>query len=296
MSKVDFSDLGEDLSEDLIKAKPTSKDEGLMGQTHSEATVARYESKCPVPQCCGGAWVSYTGRVVGDCRKCKGTGFIKTRTNPITLKKNREQARTKRADQAQANDQKATQFLADNPAIAAWFEKNRVSNAFTKDVYANLYKYGSLTERQLGAVEKAVARDAEWKVAKIEASKVPDLDMSGLIQIFANASEHLKRPRLIIGDLTFTKAPDTGKNAGFLYAKMNDEYAGKISPEGELIKGYGCSDESVDKIRAISGDPLAAAQAHGHNTGNCSACGRMLTNELSIELGIGPICRGRWGI
>ncbi len=296
MSKIDFSDLGEDLSEGLIKAKPKDKDEGLMGQTYSEATVARYEAKCPVPQCRKGSWIAYTGRVVGPCRRCNGTGIIKTRTNPITLKKNREQARAKRAEQAQANDQKAAQFLADNPAIATWFEKNRAGFDFARDLYSNLYKYGTLTEKQIAAVQKMVDRDAEWKVAKIEASKVQDLDMSGLVEIFANASEHLKRPRLIIGDLLFTKAPDTGKNAGFLYAKMNGEYAGKISPRGEFVKAWGCNDEVVEKIRAISCDPLAAAQAHGHDTGNCSACGRMLTNELSIELGIGPICRGRWGI
>ena len=58
----------------------------------------------------------------------------------------------------------------------------------------------------------------------------------------------------------------------------------------------GCDSETIDRIRVISKDPMAAAQAHGHDTGNCSACGRLLTNELSVEIGIGPICRGRWGI
>ena len=141
-----------------------------------------------------------------------------------------------------------------------------------------------------------MAREAEWKANRIEASHVNDLDMSGLVKIFANASQHLKRPRLHIGDLVFTKAPSTGKNAGYLYAKFQDEYAGKISPDGSFMKAWGCSEETVNKIKAISQDPMAAAQAHGHDTGNCSACGRLLTNELSVQIGIGPICRGRWGI
>ena len=32
----------------------------------------------------------------------------------------------------------------------------------------------------------------------------------------------------------------------------------------------------------------------GQETGTCSCCGRTLTNELSISLGIGPICREGW--
>jgi hypothetical protein len=51
MSKLDFSDLGEDFSEDLVKAKSTHADEGMMGQTRSEIAGAMFESKCPVRQC-----------------------------------------------------------------------------------------------------------------------------------------------------------------------------------------------------------------------------------------------------
>ena len=296
MGNLDFSDLGEDLSGEIIKTPAPAATESLMGQTKSEVAGAMFESKCPVQQCYKGSWVAYTGRVVGPCRKCHGTGILRTKTNPEVLKKNREQALLKKTLEARANGAKADKFIADNPAIAAWFDKNKVKNAFTKDIYTSLYRYGSLTERQLGAVNKAVAREAEWKANRIEASHVNDLDMSGLVKIFANASKHLKRPRLHIGDLVFTKAPSTGKNAGYLYAKFHDEYVGKISPEGQFLKAWGCSEETVNKIKAISQDPMAAAQAHGHDTGNCSACGRLLTNELSVQIGIGPICRGRWGI
>jgi len=41
-------------------------------------------------------------------------------------------------------------------------------------------------------------------------------------------------------------------------------------------------------------DPLAAAIAYGRETGSC--CGRELTNKVSIDLGIGPICREKWGL
>lgn len=37
---------------------------------------------------------------------------------------------------------------------------------------------------------------------------------------------------------------------------------------------------------------LDEAVAFGKQFGFCCVCGRLLTNALSIELGIGPICRG----
>lgn len=45
-------------------------------------------------------------------------------------------------------------------------------------------------------------------------------------------------------------------------------------------------------------DPYAAATAYGLQTGVCSCCsccGRELTNKLSVELGIGPVCREKFG-
>lgn len=40
---------------------------------------------------------------------------------------------------------------------------------------------------------------------------------------------------------------------------------------------------------------MAAAKMHGQQTGICSCCNAELTNPESIALGIGPICREKWG-
>jgi hypothetical protein len=37
-----------------------------------------------------------------------------------------------------------------------------------------------------------------------------------------------------------------------------------------------------------------AAIRYGHEIGVCSRCGRRLTNRISRELGIGPVCGGRY--
>jgi hypothetical protein len=48
-------------------------------------------------------------------------------------------------------------------------------------------------------------------------------------------------------------------------------------------------------LRRIGDDPEAAMALYGHEIGQCGACGRRLTNELSRRLGIGPICRSMRG-
>ena len=59
-------------------------------------------------------------------------------------------------------------------------------------------------------------------------------------------------------------------------------------------------------IDAIKAHPLVDSISDERNlgdgywvylkTGNCSCCGRHLENKESVELGIGPICRSKWGL
>jgi hypothetical protein len=48
-------------------------------------------------------------------------------------------------------------------------------------------------------------------------------------------------------------------------------------------------------IMAAASDPLTAAIRYGKVSGECSCCGRELTNPESIERGIGPICADKFG-
>jgi len=40
--------------------------------------------------------------------------------------------------------------------------------------------------------------------------------------------------------------------------------------------------------------PLECAQRYGHEIGKCGICGRRLTNKTSRDMGIGPVCAGRY--
>jgi hypothetical protein len=47
-------------------------------------------------------------------------------------------------------------------------------------------------------------------------------------------------------------------------------------------------------LKQIEADGLkAAAKRFGNEMGSCSECGRPLTDEVSRELGIGPVCRNK---
>lgn len=104
----------------------------------------------------------------------------------------------------------------------------------------------------------------------------------------------IKRPRLRLADFTFSRAPDTGKNAGSIYVKRKDEYLGKVT--AGLFHATSAADaETRASVIEIASDPHNAAKAYGTRTGSCSCCGRELTNKESIDLGIGPVCREKFG-
>lgn len=46
-------------------------------------------------------------------------------------------------------------------------------------------------------------------------------------------------------------------------------------------------------LKVIAKDPAKAMALFGHEFGRCGLCGRGLTNDLSREIGIGPVCRER---
>lgn len=263
-----------------------------------ESSFARaYPEKCP--KCRGtGRFVSWAGRDLGQCHKCKGKGEIVFKTSASQ----RAQSRATAADRkARAQMTALETFAAQHPAEWAWIEGSRATFEFAQSIHDAIAKYGSLTERQLAActraAEKAAQRQADRAAAqqaRLEAAPVVSMDK--MLAAFAAASQTLQNPKLrMTGGLEISPAKATSTNAGFLYVKTGDLYLGKISPEGKFLRSRDCSDAHEQQLVAIAADPLAAAVAYGRETGTCSCCARELTNPLSIELGIGPICREKFG-
>ena len=197
---------------------------------------------------------------------------------------------------------KGDAWLAANPAEAAWLRSASAKGFdFATDMLASLSKWGNFTEKQEAAVRKATAssavRQAEWAArdAAAAASR-PSVDVVRIEMALAAATASgLAWPKLRLSDFVFSPAGAMSRNAGAIYVKGHDGlYLGKIAG-GNFTRSRDCTDTLEAGILAAAADPLAAAVAYGHQTGACSCCGRKLTNKESVELGIGPICRDKWG-
>lgn len=122
-----------------------------------------------------------------------------------------------------------------------------------------------------------------------------DITVDAIETAFTAASGNgIKRPKLRLDTFIFSRAPDTGRNAGAIYVKQHGEYLGKVSA-GKFHGVFACDGETKARIITVAADPHNAAKAYGMKTGSCSCCGRELTNGISVELGIGPVCRDKFG-
>ncbi|MBV5333059.1 hypothetical protein JZU54_05820, partial [bacterium] len=130
------------------------------------------------------------------------------------------------------------------------------------------------------------------------AANTKEVNLNRIREMFDVAvSNGAKKPVYRAEGLKISLAPATGRNAGALYVVVieDDAYQGKI--EGTAYKAVReAAAGTYDALLRIAADPMKAAVDFGRATGNCSCCGKELTNALSIELGIGPICRTKWGL
>jgi hypothetical protein len=267
--------LDDDLADlDIFAPSPMSAESIAAGiKLATEAPQYRmHEESCR--KCRGsGRFVSYSGRVLGDCFACKGKGKVYYRQSLAE--------RQKRAEQAAARKQaQATSFAEQHPEIMAWIAKAAPRFDFAASLRDQIMRKGALSERQT-AVREAKA-----------------VDLSGLHRAFKAAlASGLKRPVLRLAEFKFKEAPASGQNAGFIYAirDTDDTYLGKIGPDSKLIKVRACTPADESAIIEACADPEAAAVAYGRRTGACSCCGRELTKQESIDRGIGPVCASKWG-
>jgi len=273
-TKLDFSDL-EDKDFDSI---PTT-DGGEYGRNERHSCTP-----------CGGTGV-YKGHRVhqerSDCFACRGKGYF------LTSKADRLKAKASRLKRKERNlEDNWNLFAEDKPVLAAYLLEVVSWNDFAKSLVEGIKKYGSPTERQLGALvrmhDKHVARNAERSKPKTA------VDLGRVSEIFTNARDnHLKRPKLRVGELVLS----WGKNDA-IYVKggagFHDPYYGKVV-DGLWHPAYAATPEVTEALVALASDPLSEAVAYGRRTGNCACCGRELTVKESIDRGIGPICFDKWG-
>jgi hypothetical protein len=84
-----------------------------------------------------------------------------------------------------------------------------------------------------------------------------------------------------------------GANIGCVYVYENNQYVAKITATGGLIGNV--SEDVMNLLEDANDNLLQLAKIYGHETGTCSICARTLSDPLSIQMGIGPICAKRLG-
>lgn len=226
----------------------------------------------------------------GKCFACNGKGGKSYKTSHAT----RAKARVSREDKL---DAKIEAFKTEQPAAYAWMLANTGKFEFATSLWNALRTYGSLTDGQLAAVVKCMARDAERTAARAteraeREANAPAITVAKIEEAFAAATAAGKvRLKLTLDAFTFKPAR---KHPGTLYVTEGGQYLGKIAG-GKFVCTRECKPEQSERIIAAAADPEAAAVAFGKRTGSCSCCGRELTNAESIDRGIGPICAEKYG-
>lgn len=314
-----FADLVEDLP--VVSTEPRAEfanaTHAMMAGASSEV-VAQYVERC---KSCGGSgrFVSYSGRVVGECFKCKGAGEMSYKTSPEQRAKARKRSQDKRAAERQAqlnafldweeslsDEQKAArEWLVQVVTYNNFWSENEMAQS----LFERLRQRKPWTEKQLAVVEKwhtaAKEREAQ-KAAQKEREQTPCAVSEKFVELFglfANAKAAQKaKPILRAEGLRISEAKESSRNAGCLYVTDAEShwedrtYLGKITPAGEFVRSRDCTDEQAAAVESVAINPLEAALNYGRVTGSCSCCGRELTNHKSVEDGIGPICREKWGL
>lgn len=248
-------------------------------------------------KCAGrGQFISWSGRPLGKCFACDGAGFKTYKTDGATRAKGREKAAQRKID----NEAKNEAWVAEAyPAQHAWLIAKAPTFNFAQSLLDAARKFGELTEGQVAAIDKCIARDAERDAARRAAAEAreaaaPTVTTGKLFAAFDKAREAgLRYPKLHLQGLTISPAGAASKNAGSLYVKNGEAYLGKITGQ-RFFASRDCSDDAAQTVAGVISDPLAAAVAYGKTTGRCCCCGRELTDPVSIEKGIGPICEANW--
>jgi hypothetical protein len=216
----------------------------------------------------------------------------------LTFKTSKEQREKSRAKSAEKKVNKAennlSKFESENPEFAVWWTDSNFD--FAISLKQAVMKWGDLTEGQYNAGKRCIEKFNATKLSReVVKSQSQSVDISKIEMAFEKGRLNKIKLRLLDGDnsFIFSRAPESGKNAGSVYVVIDEQYLGKITG-GKFIKSNSCSAILESSIINACIDPLQSAVAYGQRFGICSCCGRELTNQESIDLGIGPICHEKF--
>ena len=216
---------------------------------------------------------------------------------------------------------KKDKFYKEHGDVIDASQRNYSWNDFAASLVKQFDTKGQLSEKQLFSASAMLTKIEQNKKQREEDKKeqqknMVSLDVSkikaildkteGLERRYSNGREYVTKkvqfPKVRVGDLVFSKASESSKNAGGIYVfeyrftnKSEKVYIGKVLG-GYYLPYNSPSAETIKLIQEVCKSPLESAIAYGRRTGNCAVCSRDLTRHDSIDRGIGPICAERLGL
>ena len=253
-----------------------------------------------------GDFIGWSGRRLGSCFACKGVGSFERKTSPEVRAKARA-ATTARKERIVTETREA--FAVAHPAEWKWMAAKCGTFNFALAMIKAVEDFGDLTERQMETVQRLMAQDAARAAERAtRVATAPVVDVSKLTAAWAHAKAKADRPnamgvwvrplRLQSGDLAmrFSEGSEGSQWAGMIFVKTEEggKKLGSIKG-GKFTPRFECSDAEKAAVLDACTDPKKAALAFAKAWSKCAVCNRTLTNDVSIEAAMGPICRERFG-
>jgi hypothetical protein len=258
---------------------------------------------------CGGSGLWQGGRVNQHgnqkCWTCHGHGFL------VTSAADRQKARASSAASKEKSRQSAQDENAAHGggALLKFLEENASWNDFCRSLLTQHANGKAFSEAQVAAARRMWVKIEEQRRARAqerEAAKAsaPKADGARIRQMFDAALAAGKKQRALHAGnfdpegqllnkvvLTPARPPRTE-----IWVRVDDEFFGSIKVDGMIDLRRNAPEWLASALQRIAADPDGECRLYGRRTGICACCGRTLTNGISIELGIGPICRQKWGL
>lgn len=298
-----MTDLNDSLADLLGGEMTETRTEPVRNVPAYKPMERRFEEGCD--KCKGtGRFVSWSGRILGECFACKGQGKKVFKTSATARANNRERSAERKA---KTWADSVETFKAVNPEVWLWLEKETQKQepfAFAVGMVEAIAKYGDLTDKQLETCKRLAAKAAE-RIAGLtaRAADAPAVDSAGIDRLKASfdqaiaysAAKGLKlSPRITIDGMTISPAKANSANPGALYVKAGQTYLGKVANGRFFASAEGKAMNVETKVQAFIADPQEAAKVYGQTTGTCCICNATLRSDWKHK-GIGPICAEKFG-
>lgn len=172
-------------------------------------------------------------------------------------------------------------------------------NEFYEGLLHQFNQHGGLTAKQIACIAERPVTTAPRVEPALQGAAAGSI--GHLERAFAHArSKGVHQPSIKLRGFRFMPA-DPAKarpeNHEAIFVTSTDKqgsYLGKVLKARFLPSSLCTGGILGDVLNAIQ-DPFKAAVEYGLMTGECSVCSRTMTNPKSIQMGIGPVCRAKFG-